>query len=266
MNSADRLLRVLSGFSLERPVRSIAEIAAELEVSLGTAYRYVKSLQEAGLLDSLHGEGVVLGPAIIELDRLIQLTDPLLKAASTVMASLAEQTGGTVLLCRTYRDRVICIQQESGAAAPNNVSYRRGRAMPLVRGATSKIILAHLPTRTVQRMLKEHPAEFRSAALPRDAKALQAELKAMRRERIYVTQGEVDKDVTGVAAAIHDARRVIGSLSVVLQTKLATPPLVARCRTLLAAAVAETEAAMAEIPLAQPAQPARRKTKVASHV
>jgi DNA-binding IclR family transcriptional regulator len=105
------------------------------------------------MLERVADRGYVLGPMVVELDRQIRLADPLLEAADELPGKLAEQTGGTVLLCRFHGSKVMCIHQVKGRNPALSVSYERGRAMPLYRGATSKIILAYLPAAAAQAAL-----------------------------------------------------------------------------------------------------------------
>ena len=144
-----RLLSVLSLFSVDRPNWTVDEAAVQLDVSVTTTYRYFKSLNQIGLLTPVSRAGYMLGPAIIEWDREIQLCDPMLSAARDVMADLIQYAadGSVVLLCRRFRDRVLCVHQVLGQGPQEPVSYERGRPMPLFRGATSKIILANFARR-----------------------------------------------------------------------------------------------------------------------
>ena len=84
MSSGDRLLGTLELFTEARPEWTVDDISAELKVSTSTAYRYVRSLCKAGLLDPVHGDGYRLGPAIIEYDRLIRVGDPLMSSAGWI--------------------------------------------------------------------------------------------------------------------------------------------------------------------------------------
>lgn len=70
--------------------------------------------------------------------------------------------------------------------------------MPLLRGATSKIILAYMPTRKLQRLLRTH------LATEEEYEAVKAELAALRRVDYCITRGEVDPRLIGIAAPIHD--------------------------------------------------------------
>ncbi|MFY0108237.1 helix-turn-helix domain-containing protein, partial [Acinetobacter baumannii] len=95
-------------FTLDRPAWTVERVAAALGVSASSAYRYVAVLTEAGLLTQAGGGSYVLGPALIQYDRQIQLTDPLLQAARPVMegALQAAPPGSAVLLCRLFGETV----------------------------------------------------------------------------------------------------------------------------------------------------------------
>src|SRR5215475_13135108 len=151
-SSGDRLLAVLALFTVEQPEWTVEAAALKLGVSATTAYRYFKRLTKAGLITPVSGASYALGPAIIEMDRQIQMCDPMLNAARGVVMDLIQYAaeGATVLLCRLFHDRVMCVHQVMGRGPQEPVSYERGRLMPLFRGATSKIILAHLPARTLK--------------------------------------------------------------------------------------------------------------------
>ncbi len=100
--ATDRALGVLTLFSLEKPVWTAEEVAGRLEVSISSAYRYLSNLMELGLVATAGAGRYVLGPAIIQLDRQIQLTDPMLQQAHPIMEELIVYAppGSVMLLCR----------------------------------------------------------------------------------------------------------------------------------------------------------------------
>jgi DNA-binding IclR family transcriptional regulator len=79
--TSDRVLGVLALFTHERSEWSVEDAAEALEVPVSTAYRYFKSLSSAELLIPYWPGRYVLGPAVIELDRMMRLRDPLINAA-----------------------------------------------------------------------------------------------------------------------------------------------------------------------------------------
>ena len=140
--------------------------------------------------------------------------DALIAAARPVMAELARGVPGIALLCRRYRDRVLCVHQERGEARFSS-AYERGRARPLLRGAASRIILAHLRPHAVARLHAADPGGFAAAGLGGDLLAVRAALRDMRTRGWDATSGQVTPGITGVASAVFDNNgAVLGSLSV----------------------------------------------------
>ena len=88
--SGDRLLAALALFTIERPQWTVEEAAEALGVSAKTAYRYFRQLTGTGLISPVAGAGYTLGPAIVQMERQIQATDPMLIAARTVMVDLIQ--------------------------------------------------------------------------------------------------------------------------------------------------------------------------------
>jgi len=215
-SSLGRMLKVIDLLSEEAPVWTVDDIAAALGYTRATAYRYVGELCEAGLLTRVAQGAYALGPRIIELDRQIRRCDPLLTVSEPVMQGLLRPNRGqVVLLCSLFRETVLCIQRESHDKELA-LSYTRGRPMPLFRGATSKVILAHLPERRLTRLFLEHQAEIREAGLGRSREQFLASLKTIRRQGYSVTHAEVDPGVVEVGVPVFGGERsVIGSLSIV---------------------------------------------------
>jgi DNA-binding IclR family transcriptional regulator len=216
MSKTGNVLQVLRLFTEERRQLKVADVARLLDVSSATAYRYVLDLADAGLIESPSAGLYVLGPAIVELDRQIRVHDPLIAAATDVMQSLSDRTGGTAILSRLHGRRVVCVHQVTGRHGPATVSYERGRSMPLYRGATSKIILAHLSRDTIQDIAETDPAGLKAAGLPTEPAKLLALLETLRAQPVYTTAGEVDAEARGWAAAIHHGKKLLGSLSLIM--------------------------------------------------
>jgi DNA-binding IclR family transcriptional regulator len=258
-SSGDRLLAVLGLFTVERPQWTVEAAAAELGVSAPTTYRYFKRLTTAGLISPVSGAGYTLGPAIIQMDRQIQISDPMLRAARGVMQSLIGHApeGSTLLLCRLFHDRVMCVHQVQGRGPQEPVSYERGRLMPLFRGATSKIILAHLPARSVKSLFERNAAEIAAAGLGTSLAECRVALGRMRRAGVVVSRGEIDAGRIGLAVPVFDKdHAILGSLSVALPAARTDEALIERLKPLIAAGARDIERLMNDEPASQ-ASPAR---------
>src|SRR5499426_2986834 len=248
-SSGDRLLMALALFTIERPQWTVEEAAEQLGVSAQTAYRYFKQLTGTGLITPVAGAGYTLGPAIIQMDRQIQATDPMLIAARAVMVDLIQHAteGSTVLLCRLFHDRVMCMHQVMGRGPQSPVSYERGRLMPLYRGATAKIILAHLPTRTLKSLYAHDAAEITAAGFGKNFDDFRNALAVLRRAGVCVTRGEIDYGRVGIGAPIFDREHaVLGSLSFALHEARADDALIERLKPLTAEGAREIERIMSK--------------------
>ena len=260
--SGDRLLAVLALFSAEAAQWTVDGVAEKLGVSVPTTYRYFKKLTKAGLISQVPGAGYTLGPAIIQMDRQIQISDPMLNAARGVMIALARDAGdgATILLCRLFHDRVMCVHQIMGRGPQAPVSYERGRLMPLFRGATSKIILAHLRSRTLKALFAREAAEIAAAGLGASWEEFRRGLAAIRRAGVCVSHGEIDAGRVGIAAPVFDRERtVLGSLSIALGEAHADASLVRRLAPLTTKGAREIERTMNSGSTSTQPSPARVK-------
>ncbi len=250
MAGPDRTVSVLRLFTLEKPAWTVEETAEALSVSVSSAYRYVATLAEAGFLTPASTGRYMLGPAFIQYDRQIQLNDPMLRAAEPVMNELAAVApdGTTVVLCRVFGDVVLCVHQVLGRGPQPLVSYQRGRPMPLFRGATSKIILAHLQLRHLRRLYADEAVAIADAGLGADWSSFKRTLAQLRKAGHAVTHHELDPGRVGIAAPIFGAeKRILGSLSFIAgETKLDNPML-GRLTALVMGAARDIEAALVDL-------------------
>ncbi len=219
MSTSDKLLSVLGLFTAEAPEWTVEAAAKHLNLAVSTTYRYFRSLGEVGLIVAFAAGRYVLGPAIIQLDRQTRMLDPLIKTARPVMERLIHkiEAPGVLLLCRLYRNQVMCVHQEYRGAPECAVSYERGRLMPLHRGAASKVTLAHMSARAVRAFHRDHAREMEAVSLGRTWDEVKQHLRRIRTAGVSVTHAELDPDVTGIAVPLFDPdRSVMGSLGFVM--------------------------------------------------
>lgn len=212
-SSLEKMLSVLEFVEERGQVGSMDEMLEGLALTRSTLYRYVRSLTDFGLLATSPGTGYTLGPRIIELDYKIRVRDPLILASHPLMTQLVQSVSGIALLCRRYRDKVLCVHQVRGAVGFVS-TYERGRARPLLKGAASRVILANMPTAQIAKLYHADPAGFEDAALGSSLKAVRATLRAIRQQGWESSESQVVSGVTGIAAPIFDqGDHVMGSLS-----------------------------------------------------
>jgi DNA-binding IclR family transcriptional regulator len=231
MSSVAKVLDVLDLFSLETPVLRVEDIGARLGYTRASAYRYVRDLCDAGLLAPAGNGAYALGPRVLELERLLRLTDPLLRASQLVLARMrpaAARNGGVLLVCSLYRDRVLCIHQEGADRLTTGgriiaIQRVRGLSMPLFQGAASLSILANLPPRQARALYARQSEVITQAGLGATWAAFRMRLAEMKRTGYAVSTGQMDPDLSAVSAPIllpgegsATAPQVLGSLTRVM--------------------------------------------------
>ncbi len=214
-----KMLRILDLIEDSEVPVTTEIMLARLGFTRSTLYRHLKNLTESGLISSIPEAGFTFGPRITELDYRMRLRDPLIGASRPVMAELAVSERGVALLCRRYRDRVLCIHQEQGDISFHS-NYERGLARTLVRGAASRIILAYLSAPAINRLHGRFAEDFAAAGLGRTAAEAREVLREMRQRGWDMTQGQVTPGVTGIAVPLFDLRNdILGSLSLTLNIR-----------------------------------------------
>lgn len=229
MSSADKLLSVLGLFSTSSDPWTVDEVASALGLPQSTTYRYIRSLANAGLVVAISAGSFVLGPSIVMLDRQMRRSDPLLVNSADTMRKLSETMGvpGVLLLCRLFRSNVMCVHSIALGTPKLEVSYERGRPMPLFRGAASKAILASLPPRTVRGFFDQHAEEFAASRLGETWQDVKYSLRMLRNAGVVATHSEIDRNVLGIASPIFDgAGQVLGSIGFVEPGRPLDDPLI----------------------------------------
>jgi DNA-binding IclR family transcriptional regulator len=187
------------------------ELMAKLGYTRPTLYRYLKSLRDSGLLMPMRGGGFGLGPRIVEMDYLSQRSDPVVAAATPVLAQLTAAHPCTALIVRWYGDKMLCVVSQSSARHPES-SYSRGRPMPMGRGAIARAIMAFLPKPRLLPLIARYAGDLREVGLGGTPEEVIASLRRIRRSGVAVAYGEVTPGVVGIAAPILDANYPVASL------------------------------------------------------
>jgi len=200
MSSLRRMLEIVDLYSVQKPLWTAEEIAAELSYSKGSTYRYLKELVDAGLLVNAVG-GYAPGPRIIELDFVIREDDPYRHIVLPVMRSLNERLQCEVLACSYYRERVVVSHHFEGTDKMT-MSYGRGRRMPMFLGAGSKSIMASMKKRELKRLFEENADQRAAQGVTSDWETFYADMRKIRRRGYAASYAELDEGNVGLAAPL----------------------------------------------------------------
>lgn len=219
LTSISKILSILDLFTDEKSMITIDDIIDNLSVSVPTGYRYLKELCDSGLLTKISSNTYSIGPKIIKLDYHIRKTDPMINAGKDIMKDLALITVGEVLLSNIYNeDEIINIHSEVAQNLNNNMlTYSRGKPHPKFAGATAKIILAYLSKAKLKKIYEENEEEIRQSKFAKNMDEFISILQTYKKQGYVVTHGELDDNVTGVAAPIFNANhQILGCLTLVI--------------------------------------------------
>jgi DNA-binding IclR family transcriptional regulator len=220
MSGITRYTRILALFDRETPEWTIAGLSATLATSASTLYRLVREMVAVGLLENTVESRYRLGPFFIEYYRRIRLNDPLIRSGAVFLGPLVGQISlpCTAILARLYGASVMCVAEHRSPMARFDTSYELGRPMPILRGATSKVVLSTLPPRTARSFLAKD-----CAVPPALITTLESELAMVRKRGICETHGEVDHGLVGIAVPIrNDQLGINASLSIILERDVLT--------------------------------------------
>ena len=204
VRTSDKVLSVLRLFTVERSEWTVEAVAGELGLPQSTAYDYVRSLVESELIAAVAVGRYVLGPAVVELDRIARKTDPILVEGGDVLEQMVRESPVDVvaLLCRLYRMKVMCVDQRASAGANFAISYERGRLMPLFRGAASKVLLANLERRRLKRLFEDSAKDIDANGLGTNWDEFRSSLRQIKSTNVHITRGELDAGRVGLSIAL----------------------------------------------------------------
>lgn len=219
MSSLEKMLGLLDVFTTDQPIWSSEDLIQNLGAPASTCYRYLKVLHSAGYLARVANGSYVLGPRIMELDRVSRESDPVYIAGSPIGQRLTHDTGHSSLLCILFSDTVMCVQQARGRDVPYGL-FSRGQRRPLVAGASAKAILAHLPMHQLRILYSKHAESIAAVGLGENWDAFKAALKQIRQLGYSMTVGDYNVGIISIAAPLFNAEgEVLGSLALVASNK-----------------------------------------------
>ncbi|MFJ5760796.1 IclR family transcriptional regulator [Neobacillus sp. NPDC093182] len=136
-------LDMLFQFTEQKPVLSVKDIVAELDLPRSTAYRLLETLKNKKLIQESGPGRYRLGLSILQLAKVATVGMELVTLALSAMEELSKETDETVILTGLIDDRAICIDRIE-STQPIKLTFERGRVQPLHVGASAKILLAFL--------------------------------------------------------------------------------------------------------------------------
>jgi DNA-binding IclR family transcriptional regulator len=242
MSSLDKMLGLLDLFTMERPVWSSEDLIAHLSAPASTCYRYLKVLHSSGYLARVANGSYVLGPRIMELDRVSRESDPVYVAGSAVAQRLSLETGHNSLLCVLFSDSLMCVQQSRGRDVPDRL-FDRGQRRPLIAGASAKCVIAQLPMHQLRILYGRQTDAIAKVGLGKDWEEFKLKLRLIRQAGYSMTVGDYNPGIVSVGAPIfNQAGEVLGSLALAASIGKVAPEEFRKCASAVISAAEEITA------------------------
>jgi DNA-binding IclR family transcriptional regulator len=170
-------------------------------------HRYVKRDEQTNQFS--------LGVACLELSRAYYESDNLRSTALPVLESLRDDIKETVHLVVMDQMEIIYLEKIPGLHAIGLMSSRVGKRAPSYCTGVGKVLLAYENSQAVDNYFETHSMQRFTNTTITTIKALQEELKEVRRQGFAVDRGEHEAEVWCVAAPIFNLNgQAIAALSI----------------------------------------------------
>lgn len=205
---ARRVLAVLQAFSQHRHTLTARELAEATGIPLPSLYRYIALLRDMGLLLGDDHGAYHLSPRFISLARAAEAAEALIEIADPVMRDLVQECGETVIFVRLVARVPVCVHRVE-SEHHLRATFEPGQTLPLVRGASGRILLAGLP----ERLRRQRLAPYAQS----DAEALEGIDEALAKVAAQgwaTSEEEIGNGVWVASAAVTDGRSTVAALTV----------------------------------------------------
>jgi len=202
------VLAVLQAFSPHQHTLTARELAELTSIPLPSMYRYIALLRDTGLLVGDDRGAYHLSPRLISLARAAEAAETLIEVADPVMRELMDECGETVIFVRLIARQPVCVHRVE-SRHHLRASFEPGQTLPLLRGASGRVLLAGLPDRQRRECLAPL-AQSEPAAAAR----LEEALDRVAARGWATSEEEMDQGVWAAAAAVTDGRATVAALTV----------------------------------------------------
>ena len=208
IRAVGRALAIFDAFDNEHLSLSLQEIAERIRMPKTTAFRLVNTLERAGFLIRMDNQQYCLSLKVARLGGLVRSTLSIREIARPIMLEVNKQTQETITLNTVMgTDRMVL--EVVDTPSPLMSMARLGQHMPLLLGASARVIMAYMEPDELERVLK---ANAKVAEI--DRPALERELARFRKQGYALSRGQRVPGLTAISVPLFDINgKVSNSLS-----------------------------------------------------
>lgn len=208
IRAVGRALAIFDAFDNEHLSLSLQEIAERIRMPKTTAFRLVNTLERAGFLIRMDNQQYCLSLKVARLGGLVRSTLSIREIARPIMLEVNKQTQETITLNTVMgTDRMVL--EVVDTPSPLMSMARLGQHMPLLLGASSRVIMAYMEPDELERVLQAN-----SKLADIDRPALERELARFRKQGYALSRGQRVPGLTAISVPLFDINgKVRNSLS-----------------------------------------------------
>lgn len=192
-----RALAIFDVFDQEHLSLSLHEMVMRLDMPKATVFRLVNTLEKSGFLVRLDNQQYCLSHKLTRLAGLVLASVSMRDIARPVMREVNRLTGETITLNIIDGHNRLCIDAVDTPSPLMSIA-RPGDRVPLLYGATSRILLAYMSSEEREQVL---------AAIPESAQAdrvtMERELQRFVRQGYALTRSQRVQGVTAIAVPVR---------------------------------------------------------------
>ena len=205
VKSASRVLELLELFSSTSVVMGVSDISKRLGFPKSSTYMLLATLENRGFIISDIDRRFQLHPAFSADARswIGGLRGKLVFAASEPMKTLVADINETCFLTVIRTDWMAEYVAKESSMQELRLDAPIGKIRDLNAGSGGMVLLAHLPSKDLERYLNEHPLQASTSKSIVDPVRLRKELILIRKRGYAITEGTNYPEASGVSAPVY---------------------------------------------------------------
>ena len=203
----EKVLQLLMQVAVNDEPVTAKQLSDQVGTPISSLYRHIKLLKEWNLIeDSPSDKTLIIGPAALMLMRSYKNSQHDLDAVDLVLNRLQKQTGEMSAYMVPVGYRALCVSRKESMQALR-CSYVQGQSQPLLRGASSRVMLAYMPAQRCEKILRYFGEQDKIVQW-------QQKLEQIRNQGYAVSTSEIDPGVSGISAPVMKGSKLVGAVSV----------------------------------------------------
>lgn len=202
MSVVTKALSLLQHFSIDRAEIGLSELCRMTSHDKATTYRYLQALEQAGFVEKNQlTRAYRIGPAVLHLAQVRELTVPRKEAADTSLITLAEQTGETAHISLLSGSQLHCLTSRESTRHSTRAIIDL-HTLPLHATASGICAISYGPTELADVAVNNLKEFTPSTASTKEA--LMSEVDICRQTGFGHSDRGLEDDIFGISAPLFD--------------------------------------------------------------